>query len=83
MQIPSSAMNSFLPGASVGLCWSPLVYASNAPSSGLEHQNCMCVCVCACVFKCISIVKPPPASRQNFQINVECANGTVTCDVSQ
>lgn len=32
-------MNSFLPGANVGVLWSP----SNAPSSALEHPNCVCV----------------------------------------
>lgn len=60
-------MNIFLPGASVGLCWSPLVYASNAPSSAWEHQNCMCVCVCVCVFQLWS-PPPPQLQERTFRI---------------
>lgn len=36
-----------------------------------------------CVFKCNSIAKPPPTSREHCQNNVECADDTVTSDVSQ
>lgn len=77
--MPSSAVNSFLPWADVGVAWNPLAYALNVQNPSLEPRSCTCVCV----LKCISIAMPPPASREHFQNDVERADGTGVCGVSQ